>query len=158
MSVFSTIVVDVEKLFKGTATDLEKFAAAFVKLFKKAPSALQTLENFTGEVAPIITAAVDMADPAAEPIVAAALATAETGLAGLEAAAKDAVSGTSLLANLQSFASDVPATLASLDIKDPALKAVVTRVVNLIVGEAKVLVPAVQAWVAQISAAAQPAA
>lgn len=157
MSSLSTIVTDVEKFFKGTGTDLEKFGAAFVKIFKKAPSALQTVENFVAECAPVITAAVSLAAPAAEPVVAAALATAETGLAAIEAMATDANSGQSLLQNLQNFATDVPATLAALDIKDPKLSAAVERVVNLIVGEAKVLVPAVEAWVAQIAASSQPA-
>jgi|GEM_PF-2707359 len=53
MSVFSEIIANIEKLFKAIGTDVEKFAVAFWKLFKKAPSALQTVENFVCEVAPV---------------------------------------------------------------------------------------------------------
>ena len=156
MNILSTIVADVEKFFKGTGTDLEKFGLAFWKLFKKAPAALQVVENFVGELAPVITAAVALAAPAVEPEVAGALAIAETGLAAIEASAQAAVSGNSLLTNLENFAATVPALLTGLAIKDANLQATITKIVNLITGEAKVLIPAVQAWVAEI--AAKPAA
>ena len=158
MSSLSVIVVDVEKFFKGSGSDLEKFGVAFAKLFKKAPSALQAIDNFVAEVAPVLTAAVALADPVAEPVVAAALATIETGLAGIEAAATAAVSGGSLAQDLQAFAADVPQLLTSIAVKNPALKSLVEKVVALVAGECKVLVPAVQSWVAQIKAATTPAA
>jgi hypothetical protein len=158
MNILSTIVADVEKFFKGTGTDLEKFGLAFWKLFKKAPAALQTVENFVGELAPVITAAVALAAPAVEPEVAGALAIAETGLAAIEASAQAAVSGNSLLTNLEQFAATVPGLLTGLAIKDANLQATITKIVNLITGEAKVLIPAVQAWIAQIAAAKTPAA
>ncbi|KAA6459636.1 hypothetical protein DYQ86_16080 [Acidobacteria bacterium AB60] len=154
MITLQTIETDVAKLFKGTASDVEKFASAFDKLFHKAPSALQTIESFTTEVAPIITAAVAIADPVAEPEVAGALALAETSLAALQAAATNAVSGQSLLQNLENFSTSVPNILGALEIKNPALKASVSRIVTLVVGEAKVLIPAVQTWVTQLKAAA----
>lgn len=149
MSIFSSI----KAAFTGVESDVAKFASAFEKLFKKAPSALQTVENFTAEVAPVIIAAVAILDPAAEPLAAAALATAETGLAAIHAAAVAAVSGQSLLANLQNFADSVPQLLAGLDVKNTALKAAIEKVVALVNGEAKVLVPAVESWVSQIKAA-----
>jgi hypothetical protein len=96
---------------------------------------------------------VALADPAVEPLVAGALATVETGLAAIQAAATAAVTGTSLVSQLQNFASTVPALLKGLDIKNPALVATVTKIVNLVAGEAKVLIPAVESWVAQIAAA-----
>ena len=151
MSTLSTIVVDVEKFFKGTGTDLEKFSSAFEKLFKKAPTALQAIQNFVGEAAPIIEAAVAIADPVAEAPVAAALATAETALAALEASAQAAVSGTSVLSNLENFTSTVPALLTGVDVKDASLSTKITSIVNLITNESKVLVPAVQSWVAQLA-------
>ena len=153
MNILLTIELDVQKFAKNTGSDLEKFATSFEKLFGKAPAALQAVQNFVGEVAPVITDAVSLADPVAEPVVAAALATAETGLASVDAAATAATSGNSLLTNLQNFAATVPATLTGLDVKNPALTAKVTQIVNLITGEAKVLVPAVQSWVAQIKTA-----
>lgn len=153
MSFFNTLKIDVEKFVAGTGTDVEKFATAFSKLFKQAPSVLQTIDNFVTEAAPIITGAVTLADPLLEPEVAGALSIAETGLAAIEAAAANAQSGNSLLANLQNFATSVPALLTGLQIKNPALQAAVTRVVALVTGEAKVLIPAVQSWVAQIEAA-----
>lgn len=149
MSILSTIKAD----FSDLSTDVGKFAKAFVKLFGKVPSAIQAIENFTSEVAPVITAAVALADPAAEPAVAAALATAETGLAAIEASAQAAVSGTSVLAALQNFSTTIPTLLSGLDVKDPALTATIQRIVTLVTGEAKVLVPAVESWVAQIKAA-----
>ena len=157
INILLTIETDVETFFKGTGTDLEKFGAAFSKLFKKVPSALQTVENFVGEAAPVITGAVAIADPLVEPEVAGALALAETGLASIQAAATAATSGNSLLQNIQNFAATVPATLAGLEVKNPALQAAVVRVVNLITGECKVLIPAVQSWIAAIQAKAQPA-
>ena len=100
----------------------------------------------------VVIAAVSLADPLAEPAAAAALATVETGLAGIQAAATAAVSGTSLLTGLQNFAADVPALLTSIAVKNPALTAAIDRIVTLVVGEAKVLIPAVESWVAQINA------
>lgn len=159
-SALQTIETDVEKFFKGTATDAEKFGTAFEKCFAKLPSAEQTIQNFINEAAPVITAAVSLADPIAEPAVAGALAVAETGLAAIQAAATAATSGTSLLANLQNFATTVPSLLTGLAIKNPALKAAIERIVALVTGEAKVLIPAVQAWVKQLTPApeAPPAA
>jgi hypothetical protein len=151
MSTLSTIVVDVEKFFKGTGTDLEKFGSAFENLFDKAPSALQAIQNFVGEVAPIVEAAVALADPAVEAPVAAVLATTETALAALEASAQAAVSGTSVLSNLQNLATTVPALLAGVDIKNATLTAKITAIVNLINNEAKVLIPAVESWVTQLA-------
>jgi hypothetical protein len=152
MSALSGIVTDVEKFFKATGSDAEKFATEFVKLFKKSPSALQAIQNFiTGEVAPVLIAAVALADPAVEPEVAAALATVETMLAGLQAAATAAVSGTSVLTSLQNFAATMPNLFVGLAIKNPALQARITAIVNLAVNEGKVLIPAVEAWVKQIA-------
>jgi hypothetical protein len=147
MSILSTIKAD----FGKVEADVAKFAAAFEKIFKKAPSALQAVENFVSEAAPVITAAVAIAVPAAEPEVAAALATAETALAAIEATAQAAVSGTSLLSALQNFSDSVPQLLTGLDVKDAVLKAAIERIVALINGEAKVLVPAVEGWVKQIA-------
>lgn len=149
MSILSTIKAD----FSDLSTDAGKFVKAFTKLFAKAPSAIQTVENFTLEVAPVITAAVALADPAVEPEVVAALATAETGLAAIEAAAQAANTGQSLQAALQNFSTTVPTLLGGLDVKDPALKATIERIVTLVTGEAKVLIPAVEAWVAAIKTA-----
>jgi hypothetical protein len=154
MSILSTIKAD----FSGIESDVAKFAKAFEKLFDKTPSALQTVENFTGEVAPVVVAAVAIADPVAEPAVAAALATVETGLAAIQAAATAAVSGTSLLASLENFASTVPTVLTGLDVKNPALTASIEKIVTLVTSEAKVLIPAVESWVKQIAAAKAPAA
>ncbi len=157
MSILSTIVTDVEKFFKATGSDIEKFCVAFETLFRKAPNALQTVENFLQELAPVVVAATALADPSVEPEVAGALATVETGLAGIQAAATAATSGTSLLSELQSFAATVPQLLTSLDIKNSALKSTIERIVTLVTGEAKVLIPAVESWVAQIKKTA-PAA
>lgn len=153
MSILSTIKADVEKLFKGTATDAEKFSAAFVVIFKKSPSALQTVENFVNEAAPVVTVAVTLVDPVAEPVVAAALAIVETGLAAIQASAAAATSGQSLLVSIQNFGATVPQLLTGLAIKNPALKATITKIVNLVVGECKVLIPAIENWVKQIEAA-----
>ena len=152
MNILSTITTDVETYLTATGSDLEKFAAAFDKLFRKAPSALQTVENFIGELAPVVTAAVGLVDPAIMPAAAAALATVETGLAAIQAAATAAVSGTSLVTNLQNFAATVPVLLTGIEVKNPELQKQVSNIVNLVVGECKVLVPAVQSWVAQIKA------
>jgi hypothetical protein len=146
-----SILTSIENFFKGTGTDVEKFFNAFVKLFRKVPTVLQSVENFLGEVAPVVTAAVALANPVAEPAVATALATVETGLAGIQAAASAAVSGTSLLTNLQNFAADVPALLSSVKVTNPALTDTIERIVALVVGETKVLVPAVEAWVKQLA-------
>ena len=118
---------------------------------------IQTIQNFVNEAAPIIVAADALAAPETEPEVAGALAIVETGLAAIQASATAANSGTSLLVNLQNFATTVPALLTGLTIKNPVLVASITKIVTLVTGEAKVLIPAVEAWVAQIKAA-QPAA
>lgn len=147
----STLKVDIAKFFSDLESDAGKFCAAFVKLFGKAPAAIQVVENFVGEVARVATVAVALADPAADGAVTAALATVETGLAGIQAAATAAVSGTSVLTALQNFASTVPTLLTSLDVKDPALTASITKIVTLVVNEAKVIIPAVQSWVAELA-------
>ena len=152
VSILSTIETDFEKFFKGTETDLEKFGSAFKQLFLKSASAEQTVESFIQEVAPFIVEAVSLADPIAEPLVAGALATAETALAGIQAATTSALTGTSLLAGLENFNAQIPTLLTSLDIKDANLKAIVVRIANLITNECKVLIPAVQSWIAQIKA------
>lgn len=157
MSILSTITADVKAFFSDLKTSAGRFAAAFVKLFGKAPSAIQMVQNFLSEAAPVITAAVALADPLVEPAVAAALATAETGLAAIEATAQAAVSGTSLVTALQSFAATVPNLLKGLDIKDPALQGAITRMIALITGEAAVLIPAAQAWAEQLAANPTPA-
>ena len=157
MNLAKTILIDFEKFLKGTATDAEKFSAAFMKYFKAAPAVVQTIDNFVTEAAPLITAAVAFADPLLEPEVAGALAIAETGLAAIGASLTAAQSGNSLLVNLQNFSTTVPALLTGLTIKNPALQAAIGRIVSLVTGEAKVLIPAVQAWVTQIKTAA-PAA
>lgn len=154
----ATIKVDVEKFFGTLESDAGKFCAAFVKIFGKAPAAIQVVENFVGELAPVITAAVAIAAPAADGPVTAVLATIETGLAGIEAAASAAASGTSLLTALENFSTTVPQLLAGLDIKDAALQTTITKIVTLVVGEAKVIIPAVQSWVAQLAPATAPAA
>lgn len=157
MSLVSTIEIDVKKFLTATGTDAEKFAAAFSKIFGKAPAVIQTIENFVNEAAPLITAAVTIADPIAEPEVAGALTIAETALAAIQVSATAAVSGQSLLVNLQNFANTVPTLLTGIAIKNPALQAAILRIVNLVTGEAKVLIPAVETWVAQIAAATPPA-
>jgi hypothetical protein len=155
---FSTIVADVKKFFANTGSDVEKFATAFWNIFKKAPAALQTVSNFVSEVGSVVIAAVSLADPLVEPEAAAALATVETGLAAIQAAATAAISGNSLLTGLENFAADVPALLTGIAVKNPVLAATINRLVTLVVGECKVLIPAVEAWVAQISSTAAPAA
>ena len=82
---FSTIVVDVKKFFANTGSDVEKLAASFWKIFKKAPTALQTVDNFVTEAGGVVIAAVSLADPLVEPEAAVALATIETGLAAIDA-------------------------------------------------------------------------
>lgn len=153
MSIAQTIVVDIEKFLKGTETDAEKFAVAFARIFKKAPTVIQTVENFVNEAAPIIAGAVSLADPIAEPAVAAALAMVETALAAIQASASAAVSGQSLVTNLQNFAGTVPSLLSGLAIKNTALQGTISRIVSLVTGEAKILIPAVQAWASQLKAA-----
>lgn len=157
MSAFSKIVADVKKFFTGTGTDLEKFATAFNTLFKKSPSALQAVENFTNEAAPLIEGAVAIAAPSDETAAATALATIETSLAALQAAATSANSGQSFLQNLQNFAASVPSVLGAIQVKSPALQAKITSIVTLVVNETKVLIPAVESWIAQISSAATAA-
>lgn len=157
MNIFSKIKADVEKFFATVETDAGKFCAAFVRIFKKAPAAEQVVQNFVDEAAPLIAGAVALADPALEPAVAGALAIAETGLAAIGASLTAANSGQSLLQNLENFASTIPQLLTGIAVKNPALQAAVERIVGLVVGEAKVLIPAVEAWVKQIEANSAPA-
>lgn len=157
LSELQKIEVDIEKFFKATGTDVERFCSAFTSLFRKAPSALQAVENFTGEVAPMIEGAVAIADPFIEPEVAAGLATLESGLAAIQAAAVDANSGNSLLQNLENFAADVPRVLGAIQVKNPNLKAAVVRIVNFVTNETKVILPAVENWIKQIAASRTPA-
>ena len=152
-SVLSHIEADIKTFFHDLSTSAGKFAAEFEKLFRKVPSALQMIENYTQEIAPVIVGAVDLADPVAEPDVAAALATVETAIAGLEAAAQAADSGQSVVEGLKNLQAEVPTLLGSLKIENPALQATITKIVNLIVGEAAVLIPAAEAWVKQIDGA-----
>ena len=44
----------------------------------------------------------------------------------------------------------MPTLLTGLDVKDPALTATIERIVTLVTGESKVLIPAVESWVATI--------
>lgn len=155
-SVLSTIETDVKKFFSTLDTDAGKFASAFLKFLGKVPSAAQVVDNFLAEVGATTEAALALADPAVEPEVAAALAVVETGIGAIGASAEAAISGTSLLTGLQNFATTVPTLLIGLTIKNPALQAEITKIVNLITNEAKVLIPAVEAWVQQI--AGKPAA
>lgn len=157
MSIFSTIKVDIETFFKDLETSAGKFCAAFLKIFKAAPSALQVVQNFVNELAPVVVAAVGFAAPAADSAVAAALATVQIGLAAIQATLTAANSGQSLLADLQDFANSVPQLLTGLDIKDANLKTEVENIVSLINNEAKVLIPAVEAWVKSIASAAPSA-
>ncbi len=151
MSILSTIVADVKKFAGEVETSAEKFASAFVKIFKKLPSAEQAIQNFIGQTAPYITAAVALADPIAEPEIAGALALVETGLAAIQASTTAAQSGTSLVTNLQSFATTVPQLLTGLAIKNANLQSTITRIVNLVTGEAKILIPLAESWVAQLA-------
>lgn len=152
LSIFRTIEVDVSKFFSSLESSAGKFCAAFVRLFKKAPQAEQVVQNFVDEAAPIIAGAVALADPVLEPEVAAGLATVETALAAIQASLSAANSGTSLLTNIENFAASVPQLLTGLAIKNADLKATVMRIVNLVAGEGKVLIPAVEAWVKQLAA------
>jgi hypothetical protein len=160
MSILTLVETDIEKFIKGTETDVEKFYTAFAKLFGKAPSVLQTVQNFISEAAPIITVAVALALPGGSEsvLVAGALALVQTGLAAVQAALSAATTGNSLLTNLQNFANSVPQLLSGLEIKNPALVALIEKIINLVTAEAKVLIPAVQAWVAQLKALPSPAA
>jgi hypothetical protein len=155
---FASIETDVALFVADVDADAKKLAASFNKLFGKAPSVIQTVDNFVSQAAPFIEAAVAIADPVAEAPVAAALAVAETSLAAIDAAASSVNSGNSLLTNIEKFAATVPATLIGLDVKDPALKAKITTIVNFIVNESKVIIPVVQAAVAKLAASATPAA
>lgn len=147
----------IKAVFEAGEADVQKFAVVFEKLFKKSPSALQTVENFVNEVAPVVIAADALVAPETEPEVAAALAIIETGLAAVQASAQAANSGQSLLSALQNFSTTVPTLLSGLAIKNPVLQASIERIVTLVTSEAKVLIPAVEAWVAQIKAASASA-
>lgn len=157
MNILHTIEVDVKKFFSAADTRLGKWVNVFATIFKKAPSGLQTVNNFVMIAAPEIEAGLALVDPIAEPAAAAAFGILETGLAAVATAAKDAASGNSLLQNLKNFAADVPSVLGAIQVKNPALKAVVEKIVNVVVGEAAVLIPAVEAWVKQIEARNPPA-
>lgn len=157
-SVFSKVKADVATFFSNLETSAGKFCAAFVKLFGKSPAALAVVQNFINEIAPIVVAAVGIADPMADGAVSAALATVETGLAGIQAALTAAVSGTSLVGALQAFVTQIPNTLKDLDVKNPELTALIEKISNLIVNEGAVLIPAVESWVKELAAPATPAA
>ncbi len=148
---FKTIVVDIEQIFKGSGTDVEKFANAFWTLFKKPPQVTQIVLNFVTEAAPVLIIATSLVDPLIEPEVAGALAIVETGLAGIQASLTAASTGKSLLANLENFATTVPTLLSGLAIKNPELQANIVKIVNLVVNESKVIIPAVQAWVSKLA-------
>lgn len=151
MSTLSTIKTDVEKFLKGSETDLEKFAAEFEKIFGKLPSALQTVKAFVAVITPEIETAANIADPVLEPAVAEALQTVEVGLTAVETAAEDATDGQSLLANIKSFAADVPSLLTGLDVKDATLQSTITGIVNFVSKESGVLIPLVESWVAELT-------
>lgn len=150
MSILSTIKVDISKFIGAAETDLGKFASGFQAVFNKLPSAEQAIRNFVSETAPYITAAVALADPLAEPEVAGALSIVETGLAAIYTSTVAAESGTSLVSDLQNFSTTVPTLLAGLTIKNAGLQSAVTRIVSLVSGEAKVLIPLAESWVAQL--------
>jgi hypothetical protein len=150
VSAFHKIEVDVEYFFQHPGTSLERFCRAMVYWFHKSPSALELADNFLGEIAPEITGAVALADPVIEPEAAAALATAETAIAGVGAALQAANSGASFLTGLINLQNTVPATLQSLDIKNATLKAKIERIATFITSECKVLFPAAENWVKQL--------
>lgn len=158
MNILSTLKLDLSKFAGAAETDIAKFGTAFEKVFNKAPSAEQAIQNFIQEAAPFITAAVALADPILEPEVAGALSLAETGLAEIQASTAAAQSGTSLVTNLQNFSTSVPKLLTGLQIKNPALQSAITRVVTLVTREAKILIPLAQSWVAQLGVPKPPAA
>lgn len=114
----NTIELDIKNFIQGTETDAEKFYAAFAKLWSKAPSVLETVQNFINELAPIVIAAVGIALPGIDPLVSAALGTLQIALAGIQASLTSVSSGNSLLANIQSFAASIPQLLSGLQIKD----------------------------------------
>lgn len=149
ISVFYKIEVGFEKFLKGTETDVEKFAVAFEKIFKNAPNAVQLVENFLSEVSPLVVDAAEIVDPVIEPEVVVAISTAQGALAALQAALTNAVSGGSVVGDLQNLATSVPSVLGAVKVKNPLLQASITKVVNYVVGEVKVLLPAAEAWVAQ---------
>ena len=150
-STLSTIVVDIEKFFKGTETVIEKFANGFVKLFKKAPNAEQAVQNFLNVVAPPLEGFLLLADPVLEAPVVGAIQIAETGLAAIQAATTAALSGNSLLENLRAFVATVPNLLTGLAFKNPELQTKINGWVQLIEKEAEVLIPAVESWVQKLS-------
>jgi len=154
VSAFHTVEVDLSKFFKTLETDIGKFCHAFVSLFHKAPNALMVVNNFLNELAPVVEGVVSIADPIIAPEVAAALSTVQTAMAALYATVNSANTGTTFLAGLENFVKDIPATLTALDIKDAALKSKIEWIANFIVNEGKVLIPAVEAWVKQLTAAA----
>lgn len=154
VSAFHTVEVDLSKFFTTVETDLGKFCIGFEHLFHKAPNALYVVNNFLNELAPVVEAAVTIADPVVSPEVAAALGTAQTAMAALYAMVNSANTGTTFLAGLENFVKDIPATLTALDIKDAALKSKIEWIANFIVNEGKVLIPAVEAWVKALAGAA----
>lgn len=152
MSFFSKLKVDVEHFFSDVVggnigTDVEKFVKAFTTLFHKAPAVLQVAQNFIDELAPVLTGVVDVADISFGAEVSEALSVAETALAGLQAALTAAKTGNSFLGQLKNFASDIPALLTSLDVKDEGLKAKIEWIVNFITSESKVIIPVVEKFV-----------
>lgn len=155
-SALQKIELDLKGIFSTMGSSLQKFGSAFWKLFGKAPTALQAINNFIGEAAPTLIAVVQLADPEAEPEVAEILSRAETGLAAIQASASSATSGSSLLANLTDFAATIPGDLKAVQVKNPVLQAKITSFANFIVAEAKVLIPAMENWIVQLKAKAQP--
>ena len=145
-----TFLSELKLIFKDTGTELEKFEKAFVTVLKKEPTELQAVQGFVGEVAPVIEAAVALADPVAEAPVAAALSMVEVGLAAIQKAVSDTANAAGVVPALQAFAADVPQVLSGVAVKDAGLQSKITALVNFVTNETKVLLPAVEAWVAQI--------
>jgi hypothetical protein len=152
------LITDIKLFFQGTGTKLEKFEAAFVRLFGKAPTALQAVENFLTEAAPVIEGVDEIAAPATEPLLAAALDAVEAGLATLSSAATGIVSAGGITQALTNLNTDVPALLTAVDVKDSARKSTIEGIVTTITGELKVLIPVVEKWVASLSPSPSPAA
>ena len=149
MSTLATIKVDLEHFGAAVESDAKKFWTAFQKVWKGSPTALQQIDNFINEVGPVVVTAIDLADPAMATPANAALAEVQTAVAALKASADAANSGTSVEQNLANLNDTAATTLTALQVSDP-LKSKIEAVSNLITSECKVLIPAVQAWVAEI--------
>ena len=151
MSIFSTITSDIQKFFGALATDAEKFWNAFTKLFGKAPTALQTLDNFITESAPMVIAISALVVPAEEPLIAAGISMVEESLAAIKAAVDAAASGSSVQDYLTALENNIASLLPAAGIKDPALQQKIEKFVTFVVDECKVLIPAVESWVKKIA-------